>query len=306
MIDKLIIDGANIELTEKDKFPYTYNFSTAKTHTVKYALSDTDEISANAFTNCTYMTKVKFPPEISRIKRRAFENCSRLNNVTIPSTIHYIGANVWDGCTSLTNMKFEHQDPNDPDTGITNYAEIPSNCTVIIPNGSKYSYVEGFKNLTPDTVDYYTKTKYNMFSYVPARNMEDNGTEYYKDNWTSIAPNDQTVEEENEIPIDDITFENSSIIMGRNVKQMVKVIITPENATNKRLHVFTSVNGLNERNPDIAVAAVANAEDLASGKDKSEELIIQTANRIGSIDFYVYAENGIYSILNVETSTSVE
>ena len=64
MINKLIIDGANITLGEEDKIPYTYTFSTSKTHTVKFALDNTNEICAEAFKNCTNLTKINFPPQI--------------------------------------------------------------------------------------------------------------------------------------------------------------------------------------------------------------------------------------------------
>ena len=81
MINKLIIDDKQIELTEKDKFPYTYSFSTAKSHKVRFAIDDTNEICAESFKNCTHLTKITFPSQISMIKRRAFENCSRLSIV---------------------------------------------------------------------------------------------------------------------------------------------------------------------------------------------------------------------------------
>ena len=286
MIDKLIIDDTNIELTEKDKMPYTYAFSTAKTHTVKYALSDTDEIAAGAFANCTYMTKVKFPPEIKMIKRRAFENCVRLNNVVIPKTIQYIGANVWNGCTGMTEMTFEATTPP------SNYAEIPSGCKVYIPNDSKY--VEVTDNFEPDTVHYYRKTDYNMYVEVPGLELE-KGQTYYKDNWTAVAPNDVTVEEKNRIPVEEIAIENDMTSMNVNVKSeeatveaIVRYEIKPATATNRKLYFFSS-------NPEgyVKIADI----------DKEGEIIFScTANKQSATTFTIYAESGVSSKFTINTS----
>lgn len=285
MIDKLIIDGVNIELTEKDKMPYNYNFSTAKTHTVKYALSDTNEISAGAFANCTYMTKVKFPPEIKMIKRRAFENCSSLNNVIIPATIEYIGANVWDGCKSMTEISFESTTPP------SNFAKLPAGCKAFIPNDSKYSLVEGDFDL--DNEIYYERTFYNMYNEVPKTLIDINDPEkkYYRDNWTVIADNSITIEEKNRIPVDDIQFDQNTFTTNvagdKNTILTVKYKIMPENATNRQLY-FTAVNN-------------NSAIQIIDTEKEGEILIECQANKTASADFRVYAESGINTKFTVNT-----
>lgn len=285
MIDKLIIDNNNIELSEKDKFPYNYQFSTAKTHNVKYALSETNEISAGAFSNCAYMTNVKFPPEITMIKRRAFENCSRLNNITIPKTIQYIGANVWDGCTGMKEIHFEHT--GEPGSEIpSNFSEMPANCVVYIPNDSKYIKVEKDEygknmNMNPDSVDYYTKTKYNMYEYVSPRLLNDND-EYYYDAWTSIAPNNQTVEEKNKIPINSVDFETTSSVTGIG-ELLLKYSITPSNATNRQLYFFSSLES----------EAIKIKDDTVEG-----ELLLE-CNSPASTTITVYAESGASAFCNI-------
>lgn len=287
MIDKLIIDDAQIELDEKASLPYTYQFSTAKTHTVKYALSDTDEISASAFANCTYMTKVKFPPEIKMIKRRAFENCVRLNNVTIPETIKYIGANVWNGCTGMTEMHFEGTTPPD------NYAEIPAGCVVYIPNDSKYVKVEQDENgnnlnMNPDAVKYYTKTFYNMYNEVAANLIEKSGTEYYYDQWTNVAPNEVTIEEKNRIPLTSINFEQNSIRTTKGSTIILKHEIVPENATNKQIYF---VNSEGEKSPIQIV------DTSVPG-----EIMIQCNEFMGGMTtISIYAESGISSSCSVRS-----
>lgn len=282
MIDKLIVDDARITLTDADKLPYTYVFSTAKTHTVRYALSETNEIAASAFANCSNMVSVKFPPEIEMIKRRAFENCSRLNNVVIPETIKYIGANCWDGCSSLTEMRFE------ADTPPTNYAEIPGNCKVYIPDDSKYAYAGKSDTLTPNTTNYYKKEWYNAYTYVPARNMN-NATDYYYDRWTSIAPNEQTIEEKNKIVIDKIVFETNTLNnfeVGKTTTLSFK--IEPADATNTKLY-------LDERdgsgyNPNVV-------EVLDIGSDN----IYIKAKAQGTCTIKLYSESGVYDFVTIVT-----
>lgn len=275
MIDKLIIDDNKIELTQKDTMPYTYAFSTAKTHTVKYAISDTDEISAGAFANCSYMTKVKFPPEIKMIKRRAFENCVRLNNVTIPETIEYIGADVWTGCSGMTEMHFESDVPP------TNYAEMPSQCKVYIPNESKY--VEATRPLSPDTVQYYSKTNYGMYQEVPARLLNETDI-YYYDNWTSIAPNSQTIEEKNRIPITGLDFVDTNITTTVGDRLTLKYVITPENATNRKVYFFDDKDG---------TGAIQMIDTEVEGE------IIIDALRAGTVNFTIYSESGASSKCSV-------
>lgn len=284
MIDKLIIDGANIELTEKDKMPYTYAFSTAKSHTVKYALSDTNEISAGAFANCSYMTKVKFPPEITMIKRRAFENCVRLNNVVIPKTIEYIGSNVWNGCKGLKEMTFEASTPP------SNASEIPSGCKVYIPNDSKYVEVSG--ELDPDTTQYYSRTEYNMYSAVPPKLLEE-GKTYYKDNWTSIAPNEVTIEEKNRIPVEDIMVETNKVTVNvksennQNVVLPINYQIVPNNATNRKLYFISS-------NPNGFIKIL---DDTKEG-----ELLLEcTYNQVAVTNISIYAESGVNVKLSINT-----
>lgn len=281
MIDKLIVDDARITLTDADKLPYTYVFSTAKTHTVRYALSETNEIAASAFANCSNMVSVKFPPEIEMIKRRAFENCSRLNNVVIPETVKYIGANCWDGCSSLTEMRFE------ADTPPTNYAEIPGNCKVYIPDDSKYANAGAYDGLTPNTTNYYKKEWYNAYTYVPARNMN-NATQYYYDRWTSIAPNDQTIEEKNRIIIDKIVFETNTLNVTAGTNTTLSFRIDPVDATNTKLYLDEADK---DYNPNVAEV-----------KDIASDNIYIAAKAQGKCVVKIYSESGVYDYVTINVS----
>ena len=299
MIDKLIIDDEKIQLTDTDKIPYTHTFSTAKTHIVKYGLSETDEISANAFANCTNMVSIKFPKEITSIKRNAFENFVRLNNVHIPSTIKYIGANAWKGCTGMTTMTFEDSTPP------TSYAEIPSKCKVYIPNDSKYEPI-AYTDIQPDLEQYYERTEYNMYKEVASRLMHDGG-EYYRDKWTGVAPNSQTIEEKNKVEISGLDFvdKNGTLIPSdtqTNVKLgeqfTIYYKILPEDATNRKIYVFngTDENGKLTKKEDSTVTIL---ED-----DKVEGEIICYASRTGAkTNIRIYSESGqmtqlYYNVIN--------
>lgn len=300
MIDKLIIDGSQITLTEKDTLPYTYMFTQLGTHTVKYGLTDTDEVSASAFANCTNMTSVKFPKEITKIKRKAFQNCSKLNNVVIPATIKYIGANVWDGCTSLDNMTFEATTPPE------NYSEVPAKCKVYIPDDSKYLMATSYNDLDPDTTDYYTRSAYNQYSYVPARNIKDDGTYYYYDAWTSVAPNAQTIEQKNRIPISRLQFAQQSVNMSRYDKEknpvattIVLYSILPADATNRKIYVYSDKDY-----SDLTPKQLEDREYVAMVFDDTVEgeLIIAAGTKTGVVTLSIYSESGAYDKLTVRVS----
>lgn len=278
MINKLIIDGAQIQLNEDDKIPYLYTFATSKTHTVKFALDDTNEICAEAFKNCTNLTKINFPEQIKMIKRRAFENCSRLDNVIIPANIEYIGANVFDGCTSLKEMKFEATTPPQ------NYSEIPSQTTCYIPTGTKYSKVE---TLDPDNEIYYRKSWFNQYTEVVGANLKlDGSEEYYKDNWVSIAPNYQTVEEKDRKPVDTIEFEFNSFRVTDPSQEYITFTYTlvPEDTTNPAIYFKTSNEYLFE---------------LVEGTNTPNQVTFKIFNRNGVGDIFAYAESGTWSKTNV-------
>lgn len=287
MINKLIVDGMQIQLSEEDKIPYTYTFATSKTHNVKFALDETDEICAEAFKNCVNLSKINFPPQIKLIKRRAFENCSRLDNVVIPSTIEYIGANVFDGCSNLKEMKFEASTPPQ------NYCEIPAQTICYIPTDSKYSKAE---TLDPDNEIYYKKSWYNQYTEVVGANLKlDGSEEYYKDNWVSVAPNHQTVEEKDRKPVDNIEFEIvSQRVTDTELSSLILTYtVSPEDTTNPKIYFKSSNEFL------LTVEEQYN---------KPNEVMINISNRNGVGDIFAYAESGVWakSSLTVMGRTSTD
>ena len=65
-------------------------------------ITDDDVIGANAFRNCTSLSSVTLPANLTNIGTYAFMDCSSLQAVTIPSTVTKFGDGAFRNCTSLT------------------------------------------------------------------------------------------------------------------------------------------------------------------------------------------------------------
>jgi hypothetical protein len=185
MVNKLIVDGLNITLTESTALPFTYTFSTAGIHNVRVGLDDTEEICAYAFKDCADLTKVTFPSKITMIKRNAFENCESLKSINIPSTIKYVGPNVFDGCSSLEEINFEDTTPPQFLTNLTD------GTTCYIPDYCKFILAD---ELVKDgSVQYYEKNELGGYDEVDYEALED-GNEYYYDGWLGVHTHTNVVE----------------------------------------------------------------------------------------------------------------
>ena len=247
MINKIIIDGENVELTERTPIPFTYTFPQAETHKVYFALDNTSEICAYAFKDCTNLTYISFPEEIERIKRGAFKGCKSLEKIPIGPNIKYIGKEAFDGCTSLSEVQFQSSEI--PDI----YCTLPTQTNIYVPNGSKYEEVE-FDNINMDgNTEYFTRTEWNQYQKIPDITFATpDGGPYYKNRWDEIANDAHTIEEKNRVPASRIflsTEENpSEELTNAQIKISESMIITysflPENTTNKGIKFFTSSNAI--------------------------------------------------------------
>ncbi len=63
-------------------------------------------VTTGAFANCTSLSFVRLPKQLSVFQSGAFENCSSLKKITIPEGITEIKATTFKGCTSLEEIKF--------------------------------------------------------------------------------------------------------------------------------------------------------------------------------------------------------
>ena len=64
-------------------------------------------ISASAFQDCQYLTKVVFPEGIETIAEEVFKDCTNLKTVVFPSTLKSLGGGVFTNCP-LDNISFSN------------------------------------------------------------------------------------------------------------------------------------------------------------------------------------------------------
>lgn len=237
MINKLIIDGENVELTDKSQVPYKHTFAQANTHVVRYGIDNTDEICAYAFQNCTELSYISFPDEIKNIKRGAFKGCTSLEKVPLSRNIEYIGKEAFDGCTSLKEVDFEHDNPP------AIYCKFPNQTTLYVPNGQKYEQVEFEKMNMDGTVQYFTENayshKYERVYDVTFANSE--GT-YFRNKWDALADNDHVIEQKNRYPVTNIEFTPNVGLPAGNTFEL-SYTLSPENVTNTQLYWYSSWGG---------------------------------------------------------------
>ena len=265
MVNKIIIDGNNYNLTESTVFPFTYEFSQAGVHNVKIGLENTNEICAYAFKNCSDLTKVTFPPIITAIKRNAFENCTKLQNIVIPETIRYVGPNVFNGCFNLREITFTKND----DTSVltppsTFYSELNPITICYIPDGSKFVEISDYNQLVKDgSIKYYTKDEIGNYTNIDYELLDeeylDNGGKYYYDQWHTVHDYLNIVEERfrnrpesitfsyNNIPI--TTFEQTYASTEERTKQTYPIELGPDKITNSNYTYVSSNTNLVTVNP---------------------------------------------------------
>lgn len=279
MINKVIIDGKHVELTDKSALPFKYVFSQAKVHDVSFGLDTGTEICAFAFKDCTNLISIDIPREITEIKRYAFENCSQLPKIELKSSIKYIGKGAFDGCDALKEIKFELDNPTDPLPEV--YCTIPSDCTLYVPDDSKYVEV-AFSDLVMDnTIKYFTKTAWNQYVVIPditfADEFETNDDgdfvldehgekvpmKYYRNRWDALQDDFYVVEEKNRVPADGIVLKQNGEAIETFVidnKQsaagaddgwnILEYAVSPENCTNTTLYWEFRPDTYFEINPD--------------------------------------------------------
>ena len=277
MINKIIVDGENVELTDSSQVPFRHTFSQAKEHEVKYGLDSTTEICAYAFKDCKNLTYISIPDVITEIKRGAFQNCENLPTIHISENVNYIGKEAFDGCKKLTDIIFdgnEHRLP--PNT----YCNIPEQTTCFIPNDSKYVPVNFADIDLSGDIDYYTVTPWNQYEHVDDLSMIDSNIQYYRNQWDQIAPNYKIKENKDRHPVERIAFDATTYSSTVGSTETISYIIYPENCTN--LNLYWTYTGEPGQYFDIIPTGVAGEIDVKM-KSKSTGGAILTA----------YAESGI-------------
>lgn len=243
MINKLIIDDYNVELSDKTEMPYSYTFAEAQKHIVRYGLDGDDEICAYAFEGCKNLTYIEIPEVVTKIKRSAFKDCSNLKKVPLKKTINYIGKNAFDGCTKLEEITFEGTEV--PAVHCT----FPSQTIIYVPTDSKYVPVSYSDIDFSRNTQYFEKTFYNGYNPIEditeitefVKDEDGNDTTvkniYYRNKWDELGDNYHIIEEKNRIPISTIDSANGETRIDFTVGQTrtIGITILPDNATNKNI-----------------------------------------------------------------------
>lgn len=79
----------------------THTYATQGEHTVTFSfVNDVTEIGAHAFKNCSQLTDIAYPKNITKISDRAFYGTG-LINIIIPNTVTYIGRLAFEECVNV-------------------------------------------------------------------------------------------------------------------------------------------------------------------------------------------------------------
>ena len=68
-------------------------------------------IGEKEFYNCTGLTSITIPINITTIESHAFAGCSSLTQISIPSGVNTIGSSVFSNCTNIASIKVESGNP---------------------------------------------------------------------------------------------------------------------------------------------------------------------------------------------------
>lgn len=104
------------------------------------------EIKFGVFYNCTGLTSVTIPSQVTTIGKSAFCGCSSLTTpITIPSKVTSIGGYAFSGCSKVQDFTFENETP--PTFG-TNVFDNTNNCPIYVPTSKAEENYKKVSNLS--------------------------------------------------------------------------------------------------------------------------------------------------------------
>lgn len=137
----------------------THTYATQGEHTVTFSfVNDVTEIGEHAFENCSQLTDIAYPKNITKISDFAFHKTG-LVNIIIPNTVTYIGVSAFEYCVNVEYINI----PNSIQilssrafydcTSLTGDLVIPDNVKTIGANA--YEGCAGFKGklIIPNSVE---------------------------------------------------------------------------------------------------------------------------------------------------------
>ena len=132
-------------------------------------------IGLGSFSNCTLLTEIIIPDNITSILGLAFSGCSNLSSVTIGSNVSFVGGYAFLDCSSLANINLNAQNP--PKFFTDTFNGVPLNCKIKVPKDSIKKYQE--QAYLKDRADYIVSIGQIESVVVNIQIISDNQEEQY-------------------------------------------------------------------------------------------------------------------------------
>ena len=127
-------------------------------------------INYGAFYNCSTLTSITIPTELTSIGEKAFYNCNNLVSITIPKSVVNIGDSAFASCSKLQNVNMA-EDSELITIGFNAFENCTSLLSITIPDGITSLYgstFSGCSKLVTVIISENSKLNYlgdNVFSY---------------------------------------------------------------------------------------------------------------------------------------------
>lgn len=185
-------DNYTVEVTYRGSNPESYSNEYSGVVMIPSTITISDGrtfrvigIGHSAFKDCSNLSFINFPNEITTIGDYAFQNCKALTYLTIPERVQSIGELTFDGCSELFTVLFPESLKSIGDFAFRDCSklytiELPDSVTYI---GKSAFLRSGWYNIQPYGIVYAGK---NLYSYKGT--MPKNTSVEVKDGTISISP----------------------------------------------------------------------------------------------------------------------
>ena len=116
-----------------------YAFSDCSGLTSLILPSNVTSIGYSAFYGCIRLTSLTLPSSVTEIGESAFEGCIRLASLTLPSSVTSIGKSAFEGCSGLTSIYVSWESPLSIDASTFKDANT-GKCILYVPKGTYDDY----------------------------------------------------------------------------------------------------------------------------------------------------------------------
>ncbi|MBR1789526.1 MAG: C10 family peptidase [Bacteroidaceae bacterium] len=100
-------------------------------------------LSGNSFKDCTALTTVKLPTDVTDIYYRAFMGCKKLERVEMGQYVKNLGDNAFTNCTSLKEFRIAVSDPAKISLGNNVFSTVTiAKAVLYVPQGCKELYAQ--------------------------------------------------------------------------------------------------------------------------------------------------------------------